>query len=207
VKPLAVNPFPSLLILASLALGAVPAFAQKAASPVLPGGDSKAPVSIDAAKLEYFDKELKLVYSGGVVTKQGDSLMRSSNLVIFLTSGALSQNSRPAGNGDNQIKRMEAAGPVTIVSKDQVGVGDRAIYDKINDKVFLIGNVSLSQGANIIKGKADSRLIYDLTTGQAVVEGAGGINSLMTPGSGEDPSQKAKAETRPAGGARQPKAP
>ena len=49
MKPLAVNPFPSLLILASLALGAVPAFAQKAASPVLPGGDSKAPVSIDAA--------------------------------------------------------------------------------------------------------------------------------------------------------------
>ena len=38
------------------------AFAQKAPAPViLPGGDSKAPVSIDAAKLEYSDKEQKLV--------------------------------------------------------------------------------------------------------------------------------------------------
>ena len=57
------------------------AFAQKAPAPViLPGGDSKAPVSIDAAKLEYSDKEQKLVYSGGVVAKQGESTLRSTNL-------------------------------------------------------------------------------------------------------------------------------
>ena len=39
------------------AAAASPALAQK--SPVLPGASSKDPVSIDAAKLDYFDKELK----------------------------------------------------------------------------------------------------------------------------------------------------
>ena len=202
--------FRPFLVLACLLVGATSAFAQKAGvTPILPGGDSKAPVSIDASRLEYFDKELKLVYSGGVVTKQGDTVMRSSNLVVFLSSGAMAQSNRPAGNSENQVKRMEAAGPVTIVSKDQVGVGDRAIYDKEGNKVLLIGNVSLSQGGNIIKGKADSRLIYDLNTSQAVVEGAGGINSLMTPGSGDDPAQKGKAEAHPLGpaAARQPRTP
>ena len=197
------RPFLPISALVLIAFGAVPALAQKVVSPVLPGGDSKAPVSIDAAKLEYFDKEQKLVYSGGVIAKQGDSVLKSTTLVIFLNSGPM--QSGGAAAGENQIKRMEASGPVTIVSKDQVGVGDRATYDKEGSKVFLIGNVSLSQGGNIIKGKADSRLIYDLTTSQAVIEGAGGINSLMVPGSGEDPTQKSKSAGAPP--ARQPKAP
>jgi len=192
---------PLRLLLAALlaSLCAAPALAQKSGTVILPGGDSRAPVSIDAARLEYFDKEQKLVYSGGVVAKQGDSVMRAAALTIFMNSGAM-QGGGASVAGENQVKRMEAAGPVTIISKDQVGMGDRAVYDKDGDKVLLIGNVSLSQGGNIIKGKADSRLIYDLKTSQAIIEGAGGINSLMTPGSGEDPAQKG----RPAA-ARQPK--
>ena len=195
--------FLSFSALALIALCAAPALAQKVISPVLPGGDSKAPVSIDAAKLEYFDKEQKLVYSGGVVAKQGDAVLKSSTLVIFLNSGPMQGGAAAAG--ENQIKRMEASGPVTIVSRDQVGMGDRATYDKEGAKVLLIGNVSLSQGGNIIKGKADSRLIYDLTTSQAVIEGSGGVNSLMVPGSGEDPAQKSKSAGAPP--ARQPRAP
>jgi lipopolysaccharide export system protein LptA len=184
---------PLRLLLAALlaSLCAAPALAQKSGTVILPGGDSRAPVSIDAARLEYFDKEQKLVYSGGVVAKQGDSVMRAAALTIFMNSGAM-QGGGASVAGENQVKRMEAAGPVTIISKDQVGMGDRAVYDKDGDKVLLIGNVSLSQGGNIIKGKADSRLIYDLKTSQAIIEGAGGINSLMTPGSGEDPAQKGR---------------
>ena len=95
---------------------------------------------------------------------------------------------------------MEAAGPVTIISKDQIGTGDRATYNREDNKFLLLGNVTLSQGGNIIKGKPESRLVYDLTTSQAVIEG--GVNSLMTPGSGEDPAPKprqaAPAPARPA---------
>ena len=197
-----------------LAVAQAPAFAQKAPAPVvLPGGDSKAPVSIDAAKLEYFDKEQKLVYSGGVVAKQGDSTLRSTNLVIFLASSVIQGGpAASTGNSDSQIKRMEAAGPVTIISKDQIGTGDRATYNKEDKKFLLLGNVTLSQGGNVIKGKPESRLVYDLTTSQAVIEG--GVNSLMTPGSGEAPAQKprpgAPAAAAPAPAAtpaRQPKTP
>jgi lipopolysaccharide export system protein LptA len=197
-----VNPFRFLLALGLLALAPAPTLAQKAPAPVvLPGGDSKAPVSIDAAKLEYFDKEQKLVYSGGVVAKQGDATLRSTNLVIFLATSVLQGTSAASSsNGESQIRRMEAAGPVTILSKDQIGTGDRATYNREDNKFLLLGNVTLSQGGNIIKGKPESRLVYDLTTSQAVIEG--GVNSLMTPGSGEDPAPKprqaAPAPARPA---------
>ena len=184
--------FRLLVAVGLLALAPAPAFAQKTAAPVvLPGGDSKAPVSIDAAKLEYFEKEQKLVYSGGVVAKQGDSTLRSTNLVIFLASSVIQASpSTSSGSSDSQIKRMEAAGPVSIVSKDQVGTGDRATFNREENKFLLLGNVTLSQGGNVIKGKPESRLVYDLTTSQATIEG--GVNSLMTPGSGEAPAQKAR---------------
>jgi len=201
-----------LLVVAGL-LALVPAsvFAQKTAAPVvLPGGDSKAPVSIDAAKLEYFEKEQKLVYSGGVVAKQGDSTLRSTNLVIFLASSVIQATpAASSGSSDSQIKRMEAAGPVTIVSKDQVGTGDRASFNREENKFLLLGNVTLSQGGNVIKGKPESRLVYDLTTSQAIIEG--GVNSLMTPGSGEAPAQKTKptaqAPSPAPAPARQPRTP
>ena len=202
------NQFRFLIAAGLLALTATSALAQKSAPPVvLPGGDSRAPVSIDAAKLEYFDKEQKLVYSGGVVAKQGDSTLRSTNLVIFLASSVIQGGPAPAaGGGESQIKRMEAAGPVTIISKDQIGTGDRATYNKEENKFLLLGNVTLSQGGNIIKGKPESRLVYDLTTSQAVIEG--GVNSLMTPGSGEAPAQKPRpGAPAPATPARQPKTP
>ena len=43
---------------------------QPSASPIIPGGAARGPVSIVAPSLDYLDKERKLVYSGGVVAKQ-----------------------------------------------------------------------------------------------------------------------------------------
>jgi lipopolysaccharide export system protein LptA len=152
---------------------------------LLPGGSSKEPVSINATKLDYFDKEQKLVYSGGVFAKQGDSTLKSTTLSIFLASSPTKGASSGGGDGapgSNDVKRMEATGPVTISSKDQVGMGDQAIYDKAENKLYLIGNVSLSQEGNVIKGQPKSRLIYDLTSGQAHIEG--GVTSLFTPKNG-----------------------
>ncbi len=181
-------------VVASLALatGASSASAQGSAR-LLPGGNSRAPVTVDAEKLDYFDKEQKLVYTGGVVARQGEATLKSTALTIFL-SGSATQPSEPAGQvGNSQVKRMEAAGPVTMISKDQVGTGERGVYDKADNKVYLYGNVTLTQGVNVIRGGKDSHLVYDLDSGRAQV--MGGVSSLFTPGS-DDPSRK-KPEVKP----------
>ena len=51
---------------------------QKAPASMLPGTNSHEPINIDAGKLDYYDKEQKLVYSGGVVAVQGDSTLKAS---------------------------------------------------------------------------------------------------------------------------------
>jgi lipopolysaccharide export system protein LptA len=186
-----------LALAAAFALAATaPALAQKTGA-VLPGASSKEPVSIDAGKLDYFDKDQKLVYSGAVVATQGESRLKASVLTIFLEPTAASSS---AGH---QMRRMEAQGPVTITAKDQIGTGDSGVYDKTENKVFLTGHVTLSQGANVTKGE---RLVYDLTTNQAVVLGGGNaqtgrVRSVFTPG------EKSAASPQPPANAGETRAP
>ncbi len=201
--------------------------AQKPAGgvPLLPGGGSKEPVSINAGKLDYYDKEQKLIYTGDVVVVQGDSTMKASVLTIFLektapapgTAGAAAAPPAPAASGvgpgqGSSVRHMDAVGPVTLISKDQVGTGDSATYDKGEDKVYLYGNVTLSQGTNVTQG---DRLIYDMATGQAQVfsgqTNGGRVMSVFTPGSGPPggpakPAAAPKAAAAPNGTANKRKA-
>ena len=152
-----------------------PAAAESSPIQILPGTSSKEPVSIDADKLVYYDKERKAIYSGNVVVVQGDTKMTCSVMTVFLdrsptpAAGApdSAHASSPPGSG---LKRMEATGPVTVISKSQVATGDNAIYDKLENKVQLIGHVTLSDGQNITKG---DKLTYDLKTSQATIDTGG----------------------------------
>lgn len=167
--------------------------ASKPAGPTLPGTNSHEPIAIDAGKLDYYDKEQKLFYSGGVTAVQGDSTLKASELTIFLLKQDAAETPAKggegaaalaaAGSGSSSVRHMDAKGPVTLISKDQVGTGDNGTYDKGENKVTLTGNVTLSQGTNVTKG---DRLVYDLTSGQAQVfsgQTYGRVKSLFTPGS------------------------
>jgi lipopolysaccharide export system protein LptA len=170
---------PAVLALLILASAVLPADAEKPRSGViLPGGNSKDPVNIAAAKLDYFDKEQKLVYTGNVVATQGESKLQARTLVLFLTpKDAAAQAGVPSSS--SQIRRMEAAGPVTVSSKDQIGTGDSGVYEKSENKVYLIGNVTLTQGPNVSKG---DQLSYDLNTNRAAVTGR--VRSMFLPTGG-----------------------
>ncbi len=158
---------------------AAPACAEKGQASgggTLPGSNSKDPINIDAAKLDYFDKEQKLVYTGNVVAVQGESCLLAPVLTIFLMPKDQANSAGTPSSTNNQVRRMEAAGPVTLTQKDQIGTGDSGLYIKADNKVYLNGNVTLTQGPNVTKG---DKLVYDLNTSQAVV--TGNVRSLFVP--------------------------
>jgi len=145
---------------------------------IFPGTNSKQPISIDADKLVYFDKEHKAIYTGNVVVIQGDTKMTCTMMTVFLdhapaqgaasADGAKQTTDGPPGPAaDAGVKRLEAKGPVTVLSKTQVATGDNGVYDKTDDKVYLIGHVTLSDGQNVTQG---DKLTYDLKTGVATVD-------------------------------------
>jgi len=170
--------------------GAAMAQKKPADASLLPGASSQEPLSIDADKLVYDDKAQAATYSGNVVVVQGTSKLTCSSLTVQFekeaaagaTEAKAADSDAPPAMGSASVKRLEAAGPVTVVSKTQVATGDSALYDRVQKKVWLIGHVTLSDGGNVTKG---DKLTYDLATGRANVEG-GRVHGLFIPGSAEN---------------------
>ena len=82
--------------------------------------------------------------------------------------------------GAQNIRRIEARGGVTVVTKDQNASGDLGVYDLKTKTITLSGNVVVGQGQNVIHGE---RVVVDITTGNARVEsgssgGTGGTGPL-----------------------------
>ena len=68
------------------------------------------------------------------------------------------------------IRRIEARGGVTVISKDQNASGDLGVYDLKKKTITLTGNVVVSQGKNVLHGE---RVVVDTTTGNAHFDTAG----------------------------------
>jgi lipopolysaccharide export system protein LptA len=178
----------AMLGLAAASANAAPTKPKADSDSFLPGGDSKAPISVEADKLDYFEKESKAVYSGNVVAIQGESKLTCSVMTIYMeksgsATGAPTPTPTPASNGSasqgvgsSSVRHMDCGGPVTMVSKTQTATGDTGSFDKPQNRVLLTGHVTLSDGRNVTKG---DRLIYDMTTGQATVEA--GANRVGPP--------------------------
>jgi lipopolysaccharide export system protein LptC len=143
------------------------------------GGDGKDPIKVDADKLDVFYKERKAVFAGEVVAVRGETTMRCSVLTVFYEKREQGETPAKASDG-NGLRKLDCSGPVTVISKDQIGTGDNATYDKTANKIFLIGNAKLSQGENVTIGE---KVVYDLTTSQASVETRPGerVKALINP--------------------------
>jgi lipopolysaccharide export system protein LptA len=182
-------------------------FAQGGATsnPAKPGQfeNKDAPVQIEAATLEVHDKSKTATFSGNVQVVQGDTTMRCRSLVVFYgqevglgESGATTNTAvkTPLGGtkGAQNIRRIEARGGVTVLTKDQSASGDLGIYDLKTKTITLSGNVVVSQGQNVIHGE---RVVVDTETGNARVESGGSgagasaaggrVRALIQPGKGQ----------------------
>jgi lipopolysaccharide export system protein LptA len=160
------------------------------------GGDSKEPIKIDADKLDVLDKENKAVFTGKVVAVQGETTVRCSVMTVFYEGRSGGQGgagaaraagpaATPAAGGqsnDSSIKKIDCAGPVTVVSKTQAASSDHATFDRANNVVVMTGNVALNDGPNITRGE---KLTYNTVTGVANVETTRGgrVQGLFVPNS------------------------
>jgi len=122
------------------------------------------PRYITSATLEVRDKDKMATFSGDVHLVQGDTTMRSRTLVVFYDDDAPAK-SAPGHAGpqqNQQIKRVEAKSDVIVVQKDQAATGESGIFDMKSNTATLVGNVVISQGANVVQGNT---LTVDMTTG------------------------------------------
>lgn len=161
------------------------------------GQNQDQPVQIDAETLEVRDKSKIATFSGNVQVVQGDTTMKCRTLVVFYGREIGLSGDKPPADAKpvfgtppsaQNIRRIEARGDVTVVTKDQNASGDLGVYDLVAKTITLTGNVVVSQGQNVIHGE---RVVVDTITGNAHVEAAAGgtqsrVRALIIPNKGQN---------------------
>ena len=154
--------------LALAALIAVPASSQ-----MLKGHNSRAPVDVDADRIEVQDRADRGMFVGNVIVRQAGMTLRAARLTVAYDRGG----------GGTQIQRIDASGGVSVENGGDNARGDFAVYDLGRRLITMVGGVTLSQGANQVRG---GRLTIDLDSGRAVVDGrsTGGAPGVEGSGGG-----------------------
>ena len=145
-------------------------FAAPAATQVLKGHDSNAPVSLDADRIEVQDRADRVVVTGNVNMVQAGMRLNADRLTVAYT--------RARGTGDiadPDINRIDATGNVVVTRGDQTARGGAAVYDLNRRIITMFGNVQLTQGANRLNG---GRVVIDLNTGLSTLDGRAAASGM-----------------------------
>ena len=120
---------------------------------------STEPIEITADSLEVKQSENLAIFRGDVDAVQGDMLLRADKLFVhYRRDNDISE--------DPGITRIDAEGNVFISSPDETAQGAKAIYSVDDQKIWVSGEVILTQGDNIIEG---DQLELDLKSGESRV--------------------------------------
>src|SRR3954466_794663 len=153
----------SFRFIAFAALGLLAGSAAFGQGSALKGHNTNAPVDIAADRIEVQDKADRAMFTGNVVARQAEMTLTAPRITVAY-----------ANAGGVKIKRIDATGGVTVTSPGEKASGDVGIYDTEKRLITLVGGVTLVRGDSHVAG---GRLVIDLRSGRAVVDGGG-------PGSG-----------------------
>lgn len=180
------------VLVALTGVAAGPAMAQQPGA-VIPGAfggfssNPNAPIDIEADKLVVDDQKHVATFTGNVKAVQGDFTLRTPILEVYYEpkrdaaagkTAAKPQprpKPKPSGGGNpldpqagSQLTRLKARQKVLITStKEQSATGDEADFDVKAQTVVLSGNVTVTQGKNVIRG---DKLFIDLKTSTSRLE-------------------------------------
>lgn len=119
--------------------------------------DTRAPVSVDAGRIDVQERESRVAFSGDVIVTQADLTVRAQRMVLnYVETQSL------------ELQRITATGDVSVTRGNQRATGSTAVYDFNRRIITLAGNVRLNQGENILGG---GRLVIDLDTGLLSFDG------------------------------------
>ena len=150
----------------TLAGAAVTALAQsKDPVSALRGHNSNAPIDVAADRIEVQDRADRAIFAGNVKVRQASLALDTERLTVAYSSG-----------GGIQIRRLDAAGGVVVRSPSETARGNFGIYDLDKKLITLVGDVQLRRSGSQVMG---SRLVIDLESGRAVIDGG-------APGVGQD---------------------
>ena len=111
-------------------------------------------VKIISDKLEIIREENISIFSGNVYAVEDNLKMWSEKLIMT------------SSKNEKEIKEINALGNVKIVREELSINGDKALYDPIQNKLFVFGNVEVLQNQSIV---LCDKIIVDLENSSSIM--------------------------------------
>ena len=152
--------------------------------------DRDQPIQIVSNRMDAYNEDRLVVFSGNAVATQGDKVIKSDRLLFYYKKDSRvpeKVGSQNIGNtGD--LEKIEAKGHVTITQGQRVVTGQDAVFYQDSQQIIVTGSAVLSEGKNIIRG---DRIVVYLNEDRGVVEGLekNRVNATIYP---EDRKDKKK---------------
>lgn len=121
--------------------------------------NSAAPIDFSAGSIEVQDRADRVVLAGSVRVTQAGLTVTAPRMTVAYTR-----------SGGTDVNRLDATGGVVVSKGEERASGNVAIYDLDRRLITMVGNVELTQRGNRLSG---GRLVIDLTSGRATVDGRG----------------------------------
>lgn len=179
-----------------LCLAAVVVFFFMAGPPVFAveqaQGKEAQPIHIEADRMESFERQSEVLFSGRVEATQGDIVLHADTMRVNYQSA---QGGKQKGaSRSRRVDKLFAQGNVKVVSKaGWVATGKTMDYFAVDRKAVLIGDAKVWQDNNLVTG---NRIVLYLDEGKSVVEsdpqqGRQRVKAFLYPG-GDKEQQNGK---------------
>lgn len=123
-------------------------------------GDKNTPIEITADSLEVLQPDRTATFRGNVHAKQGEVVLTAQQMTVHYRV----KDERAGDLG--AVSKIDAAGNVVLTTPEDTAKGDSGTYNVDERKIWLVGNVTLLRGQNVLQG---SRVEYSFATGKSLL--------------------------------------
>ncbi|MDH3740458.1 MAG: LptA/OstA family protein [Hyphomicrobiales bacterium] len=113
-------------------------------------------VDIESDQMQIKEVEKLAIFTGNVDARRGNVKLKSDKLVVHYDDAKKKKN-----GGKTEVTHLDATGHVVIITRNQRITGNWAKMDVKANLLNVGGNVVVTQGKTVVKGK---KLFVDLNT-------------------------------------------
>ena len=123
-------------------------------------GTGNEPIQIDSDRLDAYNDQRLVVFSGNAVAVQGDKVLKSEKILLYYKKKENeAQKVAPKDVGKTgDLERIEAKGHVILTQGERVVTGEQAVYFQDTQKIVVTGNPVMREKKNVVRG--DRIVVY-----------------------------------------------
>ncbi|MBN2282722.1 MAG: hypothetical protein JXO48_02420 [Deltaproteobacteria bacterium] len=130
-------------------------------------------ITILSDRLDAYEDDRLVVFSGNVVVNRDDVTMKSDSLYLYYSDeqGGTPDTVRQGITENSAIERIEARGNVEIRQGEKLVRGNNALFSNRDQTITVTGDVVMQEGTQVIQGE---RMIIFLSENRGTVESSDG---------------------------------